>query len=113
LSKVLQLLVRGQVVNSQRGLGGGFTLTKSAKKLTVLDVMNAVDPIQRITECPLKLDAHAVRLCALHHRLDEAMALMQKAFAKTSIAELMTIPKGDNLYTFPPKKKASTKKRKS
>src|SRR5690606_18982460 len=70
LSKVLQSLSRAGIVHSQRGIGGGFTLALDARKLTILEVVNAVDPIQRIRECPLGLESHGVRLCPLHRRLD-------------------------------------------
>ena len=50
LSKVLQGLVRGGVVHSQRGIGGGMTLLKSPEDLTLLEVVNAVDPVERIRE---------------------------------------------------------------
>jgi Rrf2 family nitric oxide-sensitive transcriptional repressor len=112
LSKVLQQLAKAGIVKSQRGIGGGFSMLKPPKKLTALDVVNAVDPIVRITKCPLNLEAHAIRLCTLHRRLDEATALMEKAFASTTIAELMTIPRGDNIYTFPLERKRKGKSRK-
>ena len=48
LSKVLQALVRGGVVRSQRGAHGGMTLAKSPEELTILEVVNAVDPVRRI-----------------------------------------------------------------
>lgn len=101
LSKVLQQLSRAHIVQSQRGLRGGFTLRQTADDLSVLDVVNAVDPIERIKECPLGLDAHALKLCALHRRLDEATALVEKAFAQTTIADLLADPSKGNVYTFP------------
>src|SRR5262252_7720125 len=66
LSKVLQALAQAGVVHSQRGVGGGITLTKPPAELTILEVVNAVEPIRRITTCPLKLSAHGTRLCPLH-----------------------------------------------
>src|SRR5205809_7648491 len=48
LSKVLQALVRGDLIHSQRGLHGGFTLRKSPEDLTVYEIVQAVDPIRRI-----------------------------------------------------------------
>ncbi|MGH7140821.1 MAG: RrF2 family transcriptional regulator, partial [Pirellulales bacterium] len=53
LAKVMQGLSRAGLVRAQRGLHGGFTLAVSAKKLTVLDVVRAVDPLRRIEHCPL------------------------------------------------------------
>lgn len=111
LSKVLQQLGKARIVQSQRGLGGGFSLRQTSSNITVLDVVNAVDPIERITECPLGLDAHANRLCALHRRLDEANALVERAFEQTSIADLLADPKAGNIYTFSFQKTERTKKR--
>ena len=92
LSKVLQSLGRSHLVHSQRGLGGGITLTRGAEDITVLEVVNAVDPIQRIRTCPLELAAHGVRLCPLHKRLDNAMATVEAAFENTTLAEILAEP---------------------
>ncbi|MCW5821393.1 MAG: Rrf2 family transcriptional regulator [Cyanobacteria bacterium TGS_CYA1] len=110
LSKVLQQLSRVGIVQSQRGLGGGFSLKIKTNKLSVLDVVNAVEPIKRITECPLGLDAHAYKLCALHRRLDEASELVERAFAQTTIADLMSNTKGKNVFTFPLSNKEGSRK---
>src|SRR5262249_19861489 len=92
LSKVLQSLTRKNIVHSQRGIGGGMTLVKSPAELTILEVVNAVDPIQRIRTCPLGLAAHGVRLCPLHRRLDNAMASVEEAFRTTTLAEVLAEP---------------------
>src|SRR5580765_7688647 len=83
LSKVLQGLVQAGVVKSQRGIGGGMSLVKKPSELTILEVVNAVDPIQRIRTCPLDLASHGVKLCPLHHRVDKALALVEDAFRTT------------------------------
>lgn len=90
LSKVLQALVRGGVVYSQRGVGGGMTLARPASELTILDVVNAVDPIQRIHVCPLGRVEHAVQLCPLHRRLDNALESVEIAFAGTKLSEVIS-----------------------
>ena len=41
------------------GIGGGITLTKSPDELTILEIVNAVEPIQRITTCPLGMSRTA------------------------------------------------------
>lgn len=92
LSKVVQGLVRGGVAKSQRGVGGGVTLAKRPDRLTILEIVNAVDPIVRITTCPLGLAAHGVHLCPLHRRVDDALAQVESAFAATTLAEVLAEP---------------------
>jgi Rrf2 family protein len=92
LAKVIQGMAHAGVVRSQRGVGGGISLVKSPAELTILEVVQAVDPIRRIRQCPLGLAAHGVRLCPLHRRLDEALALVEAAFANTTLAEILAEP---------------------
>ena len=102
LAKVMQNLSRSGLVSSQRGLGGGFVLADAPEKLTVYAVVDAVDPIKRYPKCPLGLVEHGKRLCPLHSRLDEAAELVEKSFAATTVADLLTMPKGKRRpCTFP------------
>jgi Rrf2 family transcriptional regulator, nitric oxide-sensitive transcriptional repressor len=102
LSKVMQALSRAHVVRSQRGLHGGFTLASSPDELSVWDVIEAVDPLQRIRTCPLGLKSHGTRLCPLHRRLDDALALVEKAFRESTVGDLLREPaKSKPLCDFP------------
>jgi Rrf2 family protein len=92
LSKVLQSLGRGGLVHSQRGLHGGFTLTRTPTEMTIWDVVEAVEPLQRIKVCPLGLAAHRHRLCPLHKRLDDALAATENAFRSTTLADVLAEP---------------------
>lgn len=92
LSKVLQGLSRAGLVRSQRGIGGGIMLARTPENMTILEVVNAVEPIQRIRECPLGLTSHGVRLCPLHRRMDDAMATVELAFRETTLAEILGEP---------------------
>jgi Rrf2 family transcriptional regulator, nitric oxide-sensitive transcriptional repressor len=92
LSKVLQSLSKNGVVRSQRGIGGGISLLKSPEELTILEVVNAVDPIKRIHTCPLKINSHGTDLCPLHRRLDDSIATMEKAFSSSTLAEILADP---------------------
>jgi Rrf2 family transcriptional regulator, nitric oxide-sensitive transcriptional repressor len=86
--KVLQALVRAELVRSQPGPGGGYSLVRPADELSILDVVNAVQPIPRIRHCPLGLKSHT-HLCPLHRELDEACAATERAFARVTIAQLL------------------------
>lgn len=106
LSKVMQGLSRAQLVRSQRGLHGGFVLAGDPKRLTVLEVVNAVDPIRRFHECPLGL--HGKNLCPLHSKLNDAAILVEETFGDTTIADLNDVPKSRKpLCTFPLEKQSN------
>ena len=89
LPKVLQPLGRAGILTSQRGVNGGYSLDRDPEALTVLEVVNCVDPIQRIKRCPLKLAGHSGGLCPLHRMLDSSVADLEQRFAETTIAALL------------------------
>ncbi|MCP4192513.1 MAG: Rrf2 family transcriptional regulator [Planctomycetaceae bacterium] len=106
LSKVMQKLSRNKIVNSRRGLNGGFTLVKDASELTALEVINNVDRVQRFHECPLGIESHGTRLCPLHRRLDDAGKAAEETFGDTTIEELISVPRARKpLCRFPLAKK--------
>jgi Rrf2 family protein len=90
LAKVLRLLSRAGLVRAQRGRGGGFQATRPTSQLTVLEVVSAVDPVQRIKTCPLGLAAHGENLCSLHRAIDDAARSVEDAFRATTIQSLMS-----------------------
>jgi len=103
LSKVLQTLTKEGLVEARRGIHGGFCLSRPAKRITILDAVNAVDPIRRIEVCPLGLKSHGKRLCPLHKKMDAAIGQMEKAFATTTLADVLSEPsRSVPLCDFPP-----------
>ena len=92
LSKVIQGLCSANLLQSKRGVGGGIALAKSPSELTILDVVNAVEPIARIRQCPLGLKTHGIHLCPLHKRMDAALAMVETAFRQTTLAEVLAEP---------------------
>lgn len=92
LAKILQGLARNGLIVSQRGLHGGFTLLRSPNDLTIYDVVQAIDPINRITTCPLNLPNHGQELCPLHRRLDNAALAVETAFKRTTVAQMLAEP---------------------
>ncbi len=85
---MLQELVAAELVQSRPGPGGGYSLLANADRTSILDVVNAVAPLERIRHCPLGLPSHT-RLCPLHKELDRAYAATEAAFARVTIGELL------------------------
>lgn len=108
LSKVLQSLSRAGIVASQRGLGGGFTLLVDPEEVSVLEIVDIVDPIHRINCCPT---GQHKRLCALHQSLDNAMEMVETSLSKASIQQLIDTPSNVGLCTVKKRKKAVAGKR--
>ena len=54
LSKLMQGLVRADLVTSKRGLHGGFVLTKDPAELTIWEIVDAVEPIKRHSRVPAR-----------------------------------------------------------
>jgi Rrf2 family protein len=90
LAKIIKSLSRVGIVSSQRGVKGGSQLARSAADITVLEVMNAVDPMKRIDYCPLGLANHGINLCPMHHKLNEAILVVEKVLRESSIQDLIT-----------------------
>jgi Rrf2 family protein len=88
LHKVLQDLVRAELVRSQSGPRGGYALSRAPAKITILDVVNATDPLERIRHCPLGLPSHT-RLCPLHNELDRVYASAEKGLASVTLDQLL------------------------
>lgn len=100
LAKVMQGLSKAGLVHAQRGLHGGFVLAIKPEELTVLRVVNAVEPIRRFHECPLGL--HGIHLCPLHRKLDDAAQAVENCFGDTTVADLVHVSKQRKpLCTFP------------
>ncbi len=88
LHRVLQDLVSAGIVESRPGPGGGYELARDLDSITILDVVNAVDPLQRIKRCPLGLESHT-ELCPLHAELDRAYAATEAAFRNVTMRDLI------------------------
>jgi len=89
LAKILRALATADIVVSKRGVRGGFHLARTPANISLLEIVNAVDPLERIHDCPLKVATHCEQLCPLHRRLDDAISLVEQALARTSLAEIV------------------------
>jgi Rrf2 family protein len=92
LAKILQGLAKKGIVTTQRGVGGGVALARSPQELTLLEVVNAVEPLQRIRTCPLGIATHGTQLCPLHRRIDAVLAAVEEQFGRTTLAEILSEP---------------------
>jgi Rrf2 family nitric oxide-sensitive transcriptional repressor len=95
--KVLQLLGRSNLVKAQRGRGGGFRLACDPAVTTLYDVVNAIDPLVRITKCPLDREMHATGLCPLHKCIDDVMGKLEAELRAMTLRNVVDDAEGSAL----------------
>ena len=67
LEQLFGKLRRHELVESTRGPGGGYTLARSMKGITVADMIFAVDEPLDATQCGGKQNCHDEQRCMTHH----------------------------------------------
>ena len=66
LEQLFSRLRKQDLVSSTRGPGGGYTLSRSADEITILDVISAVDEKMDNTVCEGKANCHDGQQCLSH-----------------------------------------------
>ena len=65
VSKVLKLLARAELIESQRGVNGGYQLARSPEKICVTDMVDALEGPIAITNCSMVERNQGAALCQL------------------------------------------------
>jgi Rrf2 family protein len=97
LSKHLQALVRGRVLESVSGPRGGFRLTRPAAEITMLDIVEAIDGTEPSFTCteirrrgPTRLPARDYTLpCSIHVVMDRADDAWRAELRAVTVADLV------------------------
>lgn len=90
LGKILFAMARRGLVESQRGLGGGFRLAREAEDISLFDVINAVEDVARWNECAFgEKSCSESNPCALHTRWARVRDAYFLMLENTSVAQLL------------------------
>ena len=93
LAKILQSLVHAGLASSQRGAHGGFSLARAADRITVREVIEAVDGPIALNGCVLwPEDCQRNQGCTMHHVWEEAQERMMSVLARVTLADLTPAP---------------------
>jgi Rrf2 family protein len=89
LLKILQQLVRANVLRSKRGPRGGFSLAKPAKKITMLQIIEAVDgPVTG--QLNLSEQTRGARFGVRAEKAyEKAIAQARAIFTKTKLSDMV------------------------
>ena len=89
LSKVLQMLGRGGLIHSQRGVAGGFELTADPERVSLLEVIEAIEGPIRLNLClgPGEGCSRKNR-CGVHLVWAEAQEALMAVLRKATVAQM-------------------------
>ncbi|MFZ5753895.1 MAG: RrF2 family transcriptional regulator [Bacillota bacterium] len=91
LLKIMRSLIKAGIVKSYRGVDGGYTLAKSPREITLLDVVEAIEGSVHINRClldPEYCSKHWADCCPIHQVLDGIQANLVKELSRYNFAEL-------------------------
>jgi Rrf2 family protein len=94
LAKLLHRLVQAGLVWARRGSNGGVSLAQQPADVTVLQVINAVSPIRRISLGAETATGRDAVCCPIHERINAILALAEEGFASVTLAEAATASRG-------------------
>ena len=88
LAKILQRLARKGLVVSQQGTRGGYVLGRDPSKISIVDVIEALDGPIGITPCERGSSCEQLERCTVKDPLNAVRAKMVRILGDTSIYEL-------------------------
>jgi FeS assembly SUF system regulator len=91
VSKILKLLVRGQVLNSVRGANGGYVLARDFTAITVAEVIYAIDGPIALTSC-VEDSAGCCdysQICPVNGRWNSVNEAIKSSLADITLAHMM------------------------
>jgi Rrf2 family protein len=89
LAKILQKLTRAGIVNSYRGVKGGFQLARAPKNITLLDVVEAIEGPVGMNICVLDTgQCDLSGTCCIHPVWVEIRKDFRKLLGKRDFASL-------------------------
>jgi len=90
LGKILQVLAKHKILNSTKGPHGGFSLSKKADDISLLEIVKIIDGLDFFTTCIIGVkvcegDVSRQEICPFHDKLDPLRDELFNQFKNLSI----------------------------
>jgi Rrf2 family protein len=100
LAKILQVLARKKILHSTKGPHGGFYLLVPASRLTLMDIIDAIDGRNFFDNCYItgercNFDNPDDRVCVLHHDLRMEKVHLERFFSLKTVEAIVSQPGDD------------------
>lgn len=98
LTKILQQLTAEGLMESFKGPNGGVRLAHKGSDVHLMDIVNAIDGPQLLTECALGLPGCGVKAhCPIHDKWAETRDAIREMLEESTLTELVQKGKAENL----------------
>jgi len=91
VSKVLKVLLHGHLLNSERGIKGGYTLARDPQEITMAEMIAVLEGPISLTECSTDLSAGQCdleRCCPIKSNQRIINQVVHAALAKVTLSDL-------------------------
>lgn len=89
LAKILQKLAAAGILDTKRGVGGGISLARPPREITMLDVIESVEGPLAINRCFVRPgECPREDVCAIHDQLQKVQDAYARALAGIDFEEL-------------------------
>ncbi len=90
LRKILSTLTKAGLIESFRGINGGIKLSRPAKNISLLQIIEAIDGKLFFNKCFFEPDfCHRTKWCAVHAVWSEAQIEVRKILNRNSLEDLV------------------------
>lgn len=91
LGKILQMLAKHKILDSNKGPHGGFSLGKPAVDISLMEIVEIIDGTDVFDACVIRTSRCTQEApCSLHHRLAPLRKEIKSIFMTETIADLVT-----------------------
>ena len=89
VAKILQQLVRDGLLTSTKGRGGGFALARTPEKITLFEIVAAVDGDQQFDQCAVGLaKCDDDQPCPMHDKWSKVRDRIEKLLRTTTLKQM-------------------------
>lgn len=104
LAKILQELAKQKILSSSKGPHGGFSLLKDARRITLLDIVKAIDGDEFFTNCIMHSGKcggkkNNKKRCPLHDDYDKTRQDLISLFSMRTIYDLVQTSSNKEMIT--------------
>lgn len=89
VGKILQILVKHNLIKSMKGPSGGFYISEAQKKLPIINIVESIDGKEIFKGCGLGLSrCSSSHPCPIHNEYKEARDIVENLFREKRVLDL-------------------------